>query len=114
MCWRKVNWWLWWRGASCADAEVGHVRIVRRSPSSPSYRSSPQPQNTAQRFFQRNRIQIIMYSALAIFILFVAHLLSDRDFSFLLVRDEESRGRRGRKTRKVDEDGRKTRMTRKE
>lgn len=42
-----------------------------------------------RRTIEKNRMNIIMYSSLAVFILFVYHVLSDGDFSFLLVRQRE-------------------------
>ena len=35
---------------------------------------------------RKNRINLFLYAALFVFILFVYHMLSDGDFSFLLVR----------------------------
>lgn len=48
------------------------------------------PQQTVMRFAQKNRFNLIVYSAAAVLILFVYHLLSDGDFSFLMVRQLES------------------------
>lgn len=41
---------------------------------------------SVEKFLQKHRRQLIPYGALAVAIVFVYHLLSDGDFSFLLVR----------------------------